>query len=254
MLKLENISAGYGKKNVLQNISLDFSPGQVYTIFGKNGCGKSTLLKTCADMLPVNEGRITLQGKPLNTFQPLERAQVISYLSQHRNTPNITVERLLMHGRHPYMSHLKQMRQEDWDMLEKVMECMDIKEFRHHSLTALSGGERQRVYLAMLLAQDAKILLLDEPTTYMDIAYQLKFLHLVQEQKRQGNLVIMVLHDINQALRISDQVVLMDRGRIVMQGTPKEVIQSENLQKVFQVVVTSHGEEDNQIFDLHLQG
>lgn len=241
MLKLENITAGYGKKTILENLSLEFLPGQIYTIVGKNGCGKSTLLKTCSDMLPISSGRILLQDKLLSDYQPLERAREISYLSQHRNTPTITVERLLMHGRHPHMSHLKQMRQEDWDKLEQVMNRMEISSFRHHSLSALSGGERQRVYLSMLLVQDTPIMLLDEPTTYMDIVYQLAFLEMMKELKAQGKTIIMVLHDLNQALQISDQLIVMDNGTIAMQGTPGEIIESSVLQQVFQVKINSYG-------------
>ena len=254
MLKLEGISAGYGKQAVLENVSLDFSSGKIYGILGKNGCGKSTLLKACADMIPVSSGNIILKGKNLTEYQPLERARLISYLSQHRNTPNITVERLLIHGRHPYMTHLKQMRQEDRDMLEHVMDLMEIREFRDHTLGTLSGGERQRVYLAMLLAQDTPVVLLDEPTTYMDIAYQLQFLQLVQTLKEQGKLVVMVLHDINQTMRISDQIVLMDKGKIVMQDTPKEVLRSQKLQQVFGICITPCGEAGRELLDLRLLG
>ena len=251
MLQLENVSAGYGKKQVLKDISLEFLPGQIYTIIGKNGCGKSTLLKVCADMIPVSQGEIFLQEKNLNQYQSIERARLISYLSQHRNTPNITVERLLTHGRHPHMSNLKQMRQEDWDVVEQVMELMEITEFRHQSLANLSGGERQRVYLAMLLVQDTPIVLLDEPTTYMDIAYQLKFLEFVETLKKQGKTVIMVLHELNHALRISDQVILMDQGQIRIQETPKKVLESGLIQQVFGVVIAACGDEHS-VFDIHL--
>lgn len=251
MLQLENISAGYGKKTILHNISLQFHPGQIYTILGKNGCGKSTLLKTCADMLVPSQGDILLQGKNLKEYQPIERARLLSYLSQHRNTPNITVERLLMHGRHPHMSHLKQMRKEDWDKLEEVMALMDITEFRHHSLTSLSGGERQRVYLAMLLAQDTPIVLLDEPTTYMDISYQLSFLQLAEQLRAQGKLVILVLHDINHALEISDQIIMMEQGQIVMQGTPQDIIDNNAIQQVFQIAIHTYENEGHTYFRIN---
>lgn len=253
MLKLEHITAGYGKKMIIKNISLEFFPGQIYTIVGKNGCGKSTLLKTCADMLSPSSGKIVLQNRPMTDYQPLERAREISYLSQHRNTPNITVERLLMHGRHPHMSHLKQMRQVDWDKLEQVLEQMDIRAFRHHSLSALSGGERQRVYLAMLLAQDAPIMLLDEPTTYMDIAYQLSFLEMMKQLKTQGKTIIMVLHDLNQALQVSDQMIVMDDGSIIAQGIPGKIISSDTLQQVFHIGIGSYGENISQHYHMFLQ-
>ena len=252
MLRLENISAGYGSKIVIKDTSLQFEPGKIYAILGKNGCGKSTLLKTCADMLPPASGEIFLGEKNLKDYQPLERARQISYLSQHRNTPNISVERLLIHGRHPHMSHLKQMRKEDWEKLEEVIDLMEISHFRHKALSELSGGERQRVYLAMLLAQDTPIMLLDEPTTYMDIAYQLSFLELIKKLKTQGKCIILVLHDLNQAMQIADQVVLMENGTVFMQGTPDEIIRQQGLEQVFQIALSTHQQCGSQFFHMTL--
>lgn len=252
MLKLTELSAGYGNQNTIENINLSFDPGKIYTILGKNGCGKSTLLKTCADMLTIHSGTIYLKGKDLKEYQPVERARVISYLAQHRNTPGICVERLLMHGRHPHMSNLKQMRKEDWDKLEEVMELMEIQAFRHKSLGALSGGERQRVYIAMLLAQDTSILLLDEPTTYMDIAYQLNFLELMKKQKSTGKTLIMVLHDLNQALQISDEIILMDRGHVIANGTPNMVLASGMIQQIFGVQIHTIQKAGHPYYQIYL--
>ena len=252
MLRLEKISAGYGSMIIIKDISLQFEPGKIYAILGKNGCGKSTLLKTCADMLTPECGDIFLNAKNLKGYQPIERARQISYLSQHRNTPNISVERLLMHGRHPHMSHLKQMRKEDWDKLEEVIELMEISEFRHHALSELSGGERQRVYLAMLLAQDTPVMLLDEPTTYMDIAYQLSFLELIKNLKARRKCIILVLHDLNQAMQVADQIVLMENGKIFMQGTPAEIIDQHGLEQVFQVQLATYEKGENIMFHMTL--
>ncbi len=239
MLELKNVSAGYGSKTVIKNISLTFEPGRIYAILGKNGCGKSTLLKTCIQMLSASQGEIILNNKNILSYSPIERAQNISYLSQHRNTPNITVERLLIHGRHPHMSHLKQLRPDDLSKLEEVMERMEITAFRHHSLSTLSGGQRQRVYIAMLLAQDTPVILLDEPTTYMDIEYQMDFLKLLQQLKASGKTILLVLHDLNQALQIADQVVLLDNGQVFATASPEELVENQDLEKVFHISVTS---------------
>ena len=144
--------------------------------------------------------------------------------------------------------HLIPMQREDsidWDKLEQVMERMDICSFRHHSLSSLSGGERQRVYLAMLLVQDTPILLLDEPTTYMDIEYQLSFLEMLKKLKAENKTILMVLHDINHALRISDQIILMEQGHIVAQGTPNEILASDAIQQVFHISIDAHEDEKN---------
>lgn len=252
MLELKQISAGYGSKTVIENFSYSFEAGKIYTILGKNGCGKSTLLKTCAAMLPISSGQILLHQKPLNEYPPLERAREISYLSQHRNTPSITVERLLMHGRHPHMSHLKKMRPNDWKKIEEVMEIMEISHFRHTHLSALSGGERQRVYVAMLLAQDTPIILLDEPTIYMDIAYQLDFLEQAKKLKAAGKTLIMVLHDLNHALQLSDEVILMENGTLVTNGTPEAIISSNALMQVFGVELQTLQQNGTQYFHMLL--
>ena len=247
VLELKNISVGYGTKTILQDVSMEFKSGQIYAVLGKNGCGKSTLLKACADMLPRKQGELLLHGKPLNVYLPKERAKEVSYLSQHRNTPSITVERLLIHGRHPHMSHGKQMGKEDWCVLEQVMEMMEIGGFRQELLSELSGGERQRVYLAMVLAQDTPVLLLDEPTTYMDISYQLQFLELLETLKKQGKTIVLVLHDLPQALQVADWVVLLDQGQVAVQGTPKGVLASGKIQECFGVSMVTGTTQDGEI-------
>ena len=251
MLKLNHISVCYGKHSVLEDVHLHFSHGKVYTIVGKNGSGKSTLLKACANMLPLSEGSILLEDANLVSYPPKERARRIAYLSQHRNTTSSTVERLIMHGRHPHLSNTKQMRQADWNAIEQAMGVMDVLHLRHRSMMSLSGGEQQRVYLAMLLAQDTDILLLDEPTTYMDISYQLRLLTFLQEHKK-DRMVIMVLHDITQALRYSDQLILMDQGKVVQTGSVNKVIQSGRLEDVLRISITSIETKCHPFYDLEL--
>lgn len=235
MLELKDLSAGYQQHAVIRNIELAFEPGNIHTIIGKNGCGKSTLLKCCSGMISPHSGTILLDGKYLTQIEHTERARLISYLSQSRNTPGITVERLVMHGRFPHLGYPKKLQANDWEQIDRCLHLMQLDAFREKSLADLSGGERQRVYLAMLLAQDTPIVLLDEPTTYMDIEYQLSFLELLSELKRSGKTIVMVLHDLEQALHYSDRIIVMDQGTIVQDGSPNEILEEGTLSKVFHV-------------------
>lgn len=237
MLELKNLSVGYDGRYVIRNVDLSFEPGMIYTIVGKNGSGKSTLLKSCSGLLAPKVGSVLLDGKELSKYPANQRAQKVSYLSQSTNTPNITVERLLAHARFPHLSYPKKLRQEDISIIYRALGDMKASCFVHDSLRELSGGERQRVYLAMQLAQDTPILLLDEPTTYLDIEYQLSLMELLQKLKAQGKTIIMVLHDLEQALKYSDQIIAIDAGKEIYTGTPDEILADGILKKVFHVDV-----------------
>ena len=237
MLELNNLSVGYDGRYVIRNVDLSFEPGNIYTIIGKNGSGKSTLLKSCSGLLTPKVGSVLLDGKELSKYPANQRAQKISYLSQSTNTPNITVKRLLAHARFPHLSYPKKLRQEDINIIYRALGDMKAACFIHDSLRELSGGERQRVYLAMQLAQDTPILLLDEPTTYLDIEYQLSLMELLQKLKAQGKTIIMVLHDLEQALKYSDQIIAIDAGKEIYTGTPDEILAGGILRKVFHVDV-----------------
>ena len=235
MLELKNLSVGYDGRYVIRNVNLTFEPGMIYTIVGKNGSGKSTLLKSCSGLLTPKVGSVLLDGKELSKYPSSQRAQKVSYLSQSTNTPNITVERLLAHARFPHLSYPKKLRHEDTSIIYKALGDMKAVCFARDSLRELSGGERQRVYLAMQLAQNAPILLLDEPTTYLDIEYQLSLMELLQRLKREGKTVIMVLHDLQQALKYSDRIIAIDAGKEIYTGTPQEMLDKGILKKVFHV-------------------
>ena len=237
MLELKNLSVGYDGRYVIRNVNLSFEPGMIYTIVGKNGSGKSTMLKACSGLLTPKVGSVLLDGKELSKYPSNQRAQLVSYLSQVNSVPNITVERLLAHARFPHLSYPKKLRQEDVSIIYKALGEMRASCFVHDSLRELSGGERQRVYLAMQLAQDTDILLLDEPTTYLDIEYQLSLMELLQKLKAQGKTIIMVLHDLQQALKYSDRIIAIDAGKEIYTGTPEEMLSKGILKKVFHVDV-----------------
>lgn len=250
MLCLNNITAGYDGKNIIKNIDLSFESNKIYSIIGKNGCGKSTLLKCCAGLLFPYQGEIFLEGKQLKDYLPAERARKISCLSQVCYAPNITTERLIMHGRHPHVGYPGKLRKADWDVIEKAMNIMQVEDLRNKSVAELSGGERQRVYLAMALAQDTEILLLDEPTTYMDIEYQLSLMERLGDLKAQGKTVVAVMHDLQQALRFSDEIVVMDNGALFKKGNAEEILRENVLTDIFHIRIKCI-DEDSRTILLH---
>lgn len=235
MLELINVSSGYHGQDTIRDVSLTFQPGRIYTIVGRNGCGKSTLLKTCAGLLQPSSGSILLDGQKLDSYVPVERARRISYLSQSRNTPGLHVERLVEHGRYPRLEAPRRFNLEDRAAVETAIEIMQLANLRHKNMQELSGGEQQRVYLAMQLSQDAPILLLDEPTTYMDIDYQLSLLDLLHQLKARGKTIILVLHDLQQALNVSDGIVVMENGRVVSAASPDVTLSAGVLEQTFHV-------------------
>ena len=183
----------------------------------------------------VENNRLFWLDKELFQYPSNQRAQKVSYLSQSTNTPNITVERLLAHARFPHLSYPKKLRHKDISIIYKALGDMKAVCFAQDSLRVLSGGERQRVYLAMQLAQDVPILLLDEPTTYLDIEYQLSLMELLQKLKAQGKTIIMVLHDLQQALKYSDRIIAIDAGKEIYTRTPQEMLDAGLFKKVFHV-------------------
>lgn len=233
MFKLKNITSGYEEKKIIKNINLEILPNQITTIIGPNGCGKSTLLKTLANSLTPYEGEITLHKKPLHSYSITEFAQHVAILPQVRNIPNTTVEALISHGRFPYLGFLRRLKPGDQEIIEQAMSLTGIIEKRYQSLYHLSGGERQRVYIAMTLAQDTEVILLDEPTTYLDMNHQYEILELVKKLHQQGKTIIMVLHDLAHALAYSDQIIVMKDGEIVKVGSPSFIIEEQVIEKVF---------------------
>lgn len=240
MLKLNHISSGYHQTCVIHDINLSFEQGKIYTIVGKNGCGKSTLLKACAGILPLFSGKIFLDNQDLTQYSSIDRAKKLTYLSQFRTLPNITAGRLLEHGRFPHLGHPGKLGLADRQSIDRVIDLMNLRDLCDKPLPALSGGECQRVFLAMKLVQDTPILLLDEPTTYMDIEYQLFFLDLLTALKEEGRTIVLVLHDLSQALHYSDLILVMDEGRVIQTGTPKEFSESGVLSRVFHVKIDQH--------------
>lgn len=232
MLEIQQLTAGYPKNTVLQKISLTFQAGAVTVVAGPNGCGKSTLLKAIAGILP-SSGQMLLDGEAICALPSRCRAQKIAFLPQNRQIPEITVGRLVLHGRFPYLTYPRQYRKADYAAADDAMAALNLSDLAERPLTSLSGGQRQKVYIAMALAQDTDVVLLDEPTTFLDIAHQLQLMALAKELAAKGKTVVLVLHDLTLALEYADAMVVMDNGTIAAQGRPEEVFRSGCLKTVF---------------------
>ena len=233
MLELRGIAAGYGGVPVLREISLTVPKGSLTTLIGPNGCGKTTLLRAAARQLPLLAGEILLDGRPVSSYGRTEFARKAAFMPQVRSVPAITAGALVAHGRFPHLGFSRRLRPEDRAAVQAAMEATGVADWANRDLRALSGGERQRVYLAMALAQDTDLILLDEPTTYLDPGRQFELLDLIASLPGRGKTVVMVLHDLSHALRYSTQLLLLEQGRLVQRGTPEELYAGGQLDRVF---------------------
>ncbi len=241
MLSVENLTFSYEKggeetEPVLKDLSVTIKRGTVTTLLGANGCGKTTLLQLMTKNLKPQKGKIILEGDDLSDVSLKSFARRAAIVHQKNTAPDdLTVERLVSYGRLPYSSIFKAgLDEENQSFVERALEFTDLSDLRHRRVGTLSGGQRQRAFIAMALAQNTKLLFLDEPTTFLDVKYQVDILRLVERlNKEHGMTVVMVLHDINQALAYSDEVVGLAGGRVAVQGPPDEVIDTESIQTLY---------------------
>ncbi|MBE6036958.1 MAG: ABC transporter ATP-binding protein [Clostridiales bacterium] len=237
MIELRDLTAGYNGVPVLKDVSLTIAPGQVLALIGPNGCGKSTLLKTILGIHPRISGRILLDGSPLEALSSRRIAQKIAYLSQSRSVPGITAGRMVLHGRFPHLGFPRRYTAEDHRIALEALQTAGAADLVHRPLETLSGGQRQKVYLAMILAQQTDVVLLDEPTTYLDIAHQLEVMTLARNLADSGKTVILVLHDLCLALQNADRIALLSNGTLLQEGTPDELFRSGNLNTAFGITL-----------------
>ncbi|KQY37689.1 ABC transporter [Nocardia sp. Root136] len=239
-LGADAVSLGYGERVIVDELSLDIAPGVVTTVIGPNGCGKSTLLKSLGRLLRPREGQVVLDGKAISSMKTKDVARVIGMLPQTPVAPEgLTVADLVARGRHPHQSWLRQWSADDETEVAAALAQTGIADLADRTLDELSGGQRQRAWISMALAQGTDILLLDEPTTYLDLAHSLEVLDLVDRLHAEyGRTVVMVLHDLNLAIRYSDELVVMRAGRIVARGKPADIVTADLLAEVFGLEAT----------------
>ena len=234
-MEVRDLSFTYGSNQILKDISLMIKEGKITTIMGANGCGKSTLFSLMTKNLNPNRGKVFLHGKNIKNLKLNEFARKVSIVHQYNQAADdITVERLISYGRTPYMKLMGGKSEEDEKLIDHAIEVTGLEEFRNRELSQLSGGQRQRVFIAMALAQNTKILFLDEPTTYLDIRYQIEILELVRKLNREfGMTIVMVLHDINQSIYFSDKIIGLAGGKVIVEGEPEEVITEESIHELY---------------------
>ena len=240
MLKADHLQLGYGKQpSVVHDVTLSLNPGEILVLIGPNGSGKSTILKGLAGALRPRGGSVVLDGKPVHRYAPKALARRVAFLPQSPSAPpDFTVRDLVGYGRNPHLKWNGRMRKGDWGIVDEALSRTRLTGLRERMMSSLSGGERQRAWLALALARKPEILLLDEPTTFLDICYQFEVLELVRELNRSlGIATVMVLHDLNQAARYAHTIAALSDGRIVETGPPSAIITPVLLERIFRIRV-----------------
>ena len=237
MLSAKELSIGYEKNIVVEDFNAEINKGEIISIIGPNGSGKSTVLKVISRLISKESGHVSLCGKDIFNLSIKELARKMSVLSQDNTSPeDITVEELVYFGRMPHKKWYESRAKEDDEIVEWALQQTRMTQFRERKVTRLSGGQKQKVWIAMALAQKPEILLLDEPTTYLDICHQLELMELVKRLNRDfGITVIMVLHDLNQAVRYSHRMLVLKDGKLYVEGSPEKVLTKEMLREVYNV-------------------
>lgn len=243
MIDFSHVTAGYGKHTILNDLSVTFESGKLTSVIGVNGCGKSTLLKALLHMLPLTGGEITIDDCKLSDMTRNEIARKIAYLPQEKNTPEMTVAQMVLHGRFPHLNYPRRYSTQDMEIAFSAMAQVGIAELAHKPLHVLSGGMRQNAYIAMALAQSTDYILLDEPTTYLDITHQLALMKTLRTLADNGKGIVAVMHDLPMAFTFSDQIVLLQDGHIISSGEPKQVCTQQAIHQTFGVSIAPSPDE-----------
>lgn len=237
MIEVRNLTYSYGKKEILHNLSFQVETGTFHAILGANGCGKTTLLRCIAGLLAPQSGTVAADGKAIGQYNARQRAQKVALVQQHPQTDiEFSAFETVLMGRNPYQRHLQNESQEDWDIVEKAMRQTNTWHLRFSLPSEMSGGELQRVMIARALAQRTPYLLLDEPTSNLDIAHQFEIMQLLADiNKSEGKTILIVVHDLNLALRYCPQALLLHEKRMLFQGATAEALTPDRIRTAFGV-------------------
>ena len=236
-MKVKNLSFSYNQKPFIENLNLEFKENQITTIIGSNGCGKSTLLMLLSRIYHPQKGTIEINSKDINSYKIKDFAKQVAVVHQKNQIyGDQDVKTIVGYGRLPYLHYSQKLTKEDYEIIDWALTVTQLKEYQDRTLKSLSGGQQQRVWIAMALVQKTPYLLLDEPTTYLDIKYQLELLRLLKEINQKYKItIIMVLHDINQAIHYSDNIIGMKQGKVIVEGKANEVITQDVLKEIYDI-------------------
>ena len=239
LIEVDNLKFGYGKDLVLDGISFNVKKGEFLSIIGPNGSGKSTLLKTLNNLYPSKIGRISLNGKDINRFKKIDLAKEMALVLQENTIEyEFTVEDIVLMGRHPHKGRFERENAEDYRIVDHSLKMTNTLDLKDRLITEVSGGERQRVMIAKALAQRPSLILLDEPTSNLDINHQIEILKLLKTMNEEwGTTIVLVIHDINLGIRYSDRVIMLNEGKIVEIGDAKKVITKKNIRLAYDINV-----------------
>lgn len=251
MIELKNIRAGYGEKNILELSDIRFEDGKITSIIGLNGSGKTTLLKTILGLVH-SKGDIFIDGKNARAISVKERAKQIAYLPQNPQKADMTVLTLCEHGRFPYLGFSKILNESDKNLVQNALRLTDMWEKRNKLLKEISGGELQRAYLAMIISQNTKTILLDEPASFMDVKHQLAVLRVLKKLASEGRGIVMVSHDIPQSFTFSDKVCVLCEGKVLAYDEPQKIANEPAILQTAMGFSVCHTENNNSLYKYEL--
>lgn len=250
-IKTEELFVGYQANAIIKDLTTEIPKGKITSLIGPNGSGKSTFLKALARVLHPMKGVVLLEGQPVHQLASKEVAKNIALLSQNSEANiGLTVKEVVSYGRYPYQKGFSGLNQTDYEKIDWAIQVTGLSNFANRGIHTLSGGQRQRVWIAMALAQDTDILILDEPTTFLDPAHQLEILSLLNAiNKKHGKTIIMSIHDLNHASRFSDHILALKKGKLLFEGPPEQVFTEDIMQNIFEIKAsfTTNGHDSKPI-------